>query len=167
MTLPRILHVGCGNEPLPAWFPPSEEVRLDIDPNCNPDIVASITDLGDIGPFDGLFCCHCLEHVYPHEVAVVLSEFRRVLIPGGYAAVLVPDLQDVRATEDVLYESAAGPITGLDMIYGHRKSIPTMPYMAHHTGFTRDTLDEAMVEAGFASTVKRVTAFNLLAIGIR
>jgi len=115
-TLPgAILHVGCGHEPLPPWFQGAVETRLDIDPRCEPDVVASMTDLGDIGPFDVVFSSHSLEHLAPHDVGVALGEFRRVLKPGGRLVVIVPDLEDVRPTEDVLYVSPAGPIAGIDM----------------------------------------------------
>lgn len=145
-----ILHVGCGGEPLPPWLGEHDEVRLDIDPQHKPDIVASMTDMGDIGQFDVVYNSHSLEHLYPHDVPVALGEFWRVLRPGGVAILLVPDLEDVRATEDVLYVAPAGPMTGLDLIYGCRRLIPTMPFMAHHTGFTADTLRAAMEAAGFS-----------------
>jgi SAM-dependent methyltransferase len=161
--VPSVLHAGCGNEPLPAWLDGSTETRLDIDPDCHPDIVASITDLGDIGPFDLVFSSHCLEHLAPHDVGVALSEFRRVLKPGGGAVVIVPDLEDVRPTEEVMYEAPCGPITGLDMYYGLRSALQERPYMAHKTGFVRETLQAAMDAAGFAETsVKRLDCFNLM-----
>jgi SAM-dependent methyltransferase len=81
--MPTLLHAGCGDTPRPAWAVGFDEVRLDIDRRCNPDIVANITSLGDIGPFDALYSSHCLEHLYPHQVPVALAEFLRVLKPGG------------------------------------------------------------------------------------
>lgn len=161
--MPSVLHVGCGHEPLPAWLAGGVETRLDVDPRCNPDIVASMTDLGEIGPFDMVFSSHCLEHLAPHEVGVALAEFRRVLRDGGGVIVFVPDLEDVRPTEDVLLESAAGPITGLDMYYGLRWALPEQPAMAHRCGFVSDTLLAAMEAAGFAAVaVRRLRDFNLM-----
>ena len=86
----QVLHVGCGSEPLPAWLGEVTETRLDIEPACNPDIVATMTDLGAIGPFDMVYSSHCLEHLMPYEVPVALSEFRRVLAPGGVVMINVP-----------------------------------------------------------------------------
>jgi len=161
--VPSVLHVGCGEEPLPAWLADYTEVRLDIEPACNPDIVASITDLGEIGPFDLVFSSHCLEHLAPHDVGVALSEFRRVLKAGGGVVVFVPDLEDVKPTEDVVYTAPCGPITGLDMYYGLRSALLERPYMAHKTGFVRETLQAAMDAAGFAETsVRRIDCFNLM-----
>jgi predicted SAM-dependent methyltransferase len=164
----ELLHVGCSGHPLPAWLTGYRETRLDIDPGCKPDIVASMTDLGAIGPFDMIFCSHALEHVYPHQVPVALSEFIRVLKPGGAAVVLVPDLGDVRPTDEVLYRTDDGPVTGLDLIYGIARTVEASLHWAHHTGFTAKTMADAFNTAGFSKiTVKRLELFNILAVGIK
>jgi SAM-dependent methyltransferase len=163
----RVLHAGCGDDPLPKYgFGDCEEVRLDIDPSMKPDIVASIVDMGDIGRFDAIYCSHALEHLYPHDVLTALTEFRRVLKPDGYALIFVPDLEDVRPTEEVLYVSPGGPITGLDMFYGHAGLVATMPYMAHHCGFTAETLRRVCVAAGFDEVLTQRLAYarNLMAV---
>ena len=49
-----VLHVGCGKQPIHDFLEGYKEVRLDIDPTHNPDIVASLTDMGDIGEFDAV-----------------------------------------------------------------------------------------------------------------
>lgn len=163
-----VLHVGCGTEPLPDWLAAANETRLDIDPAHKPDIVASMTDLGPIGPFDAVYSNHCLEHLYPHEVPVALSEFHRVLHPGGHVLIFVPDLEDVRPTEDVLFTAPVGPITGLDLYYGLRRMIEEKPHMAHHCGFVSQTLNRNLVEAGFVLvTVQRLGSFNLFAAAVR
>lgn len=161
-----ILHVGCGHSPLPDWLNALDhiETRLDIDPGCNPDVVASMTDLGEVGPFDMVFSHHCLEHLSPHEVPVALGEFRRVLKPGGVAVIMVPDLEGVAPTDEVLFQSPAGPIAGLDLFYGLRSALAAHPYMAHRTGFIRETLAAALDSAGFASSgVQRLAGYNLIA----
>lgn len=163
----RALHVGCGHDRLPPYFGEEvEEVRVDIDPAVEPDVVTSMLDLGPVpGEFDLVWSSHCLEHVFGHEVPQALAEFLRVLKPGGSAVIFVPDLADVRPTEEVLYESPAGPITGLDIIFGHRTSVAAgREFMAHRTGFTSETLEAALREAGFAAvTVKRLPHYNLMA----
>ena len=163
----RVLYVGCGGDMEMSWLPQLSEVtRLDIDPAVAPDIVADMCKMGDIGEYDMVYSCHSLEHLYPHDVAKALGEFYRVLSPTGYAVILVPDLQDVRATDEVLFESAAGPIAGLDLIYGHRASIAECPFMAHRTGFMESTLREAL--AAFPKvTTKRLPDYNLLAVACK
>lgn len=167
-TPPRLLHVGCGGDSAPEWAEEFQEVRLDISPENNPDVLASMTDMGDIGEFDSIYCSHALEHLMPHDVGVALGEFLRVLKAGAYAVVAVPDLEDVRPTEDVLYVSPCGPITGLDLMYGLRSALKERPFMAHRTGFTAQTLEKAFVEAGFSQVhVKRMECFNLLCIAVK
>ena len=46
---------------------------------------------------DALYSAHNIEHVYAHEVPVVLTEFLRVLKPTGYLVITCPDLQTVCA----------------------------------------------------------------------
>jgi hypothetical protein len=99
---------------------------------------------------------------------VALAEFLRVLRPGGIAIIFVPDLEDVKPTEEVLYESPAGPIAGLDIIYGHRASLKAHPFMAHHTGFIASTLAGALVIAGFANAkVERLSGYHLMGTGTK
>lgn len=166
--LGSVLHVGCGRDRLPSHIPHDQEIRLDINPDAEPDIVASMTDMGDIGPFDGIYTSHALEHLAPHDVARALSEFRRVLKPGGVAIIVVPDLEDIRPTDDVVYVCNSGiPITGLDMYYGLACLLEANPFMAHRTGFVAATLEKAMRAAGFAKgNVYRAADFNLIGVGM-
>jgi SAM-dependent methyltransferase len=163
-----LLHVGCGHEPIPDGFSRYVETRLDIDPRCDPDIVASMTDLGDIGPFALVYSSHSLEHLSPHEAPVALAEFRRVLVDGGAAVIMVPDLEGVSATDDQLFVSPAGPVCGLDLIYGFRAALGEQPHMAHRTGFIATTLKAALEAAGFRGVVvERLPNFNLMAVAHR
>jgi SAM-dependent methyltransferase len=175
-----VLHVGCGMAPrerLPAVFqrPEWREIRLDIDPAVKPDIVGSITDMSAVeaGTMDALWSSHNLEHVNAFEVPVALAEFRRVLKPTGFALISLPDLRAVarHIAQDMLneplYESASGPISPLDIVFGHQASIERgQVYMAHRTGFTARTLGEALIDAGFTEVrVHEGSRWDLWAIG--
>lgn len=178
-----VLHVGCGApnpEKLHRRFrgPGWREVRLDIDPQVEPDLVADMRDLSMIptGEFDALYSSHNLEHLEPHEVAVALREFARVLKLDGFALITCPDLQAVAVwiadgkLEDVAYTSPAGPISPLDMVYGHRASLARgNRFMAHRTGFTQRTLGQHLVASGFARAVVRrePPAFALWALAYK
>jgi len=142
---------------------------LDIEPKTNPDVVASMTDMGEIGPYNVVFCSHALQHLSPHEVHPALSEFVRVLKPGGVAIILVPDLEDVKPTNDILPDYHLGPtVTGLHLFYGDHTQIKEFPYLAHHSGFVKETLKQAMLEAGFAAaTTERQSSYNLVGIGVK
>jgi predicted SAM-dependent methyltransferase len=159
-----VLHVGCGPpspERLHSRFrsPEWREVRLDVDPGVSPDIVDSIVSMRKVesDAYDALWSSHNLEHIYAHEVPLALRAFLRVLRPGGVALITVPDLQQAakaivkNGLEATFYVSPAGPITPLDMFYGHRRSIREgNDFMAHRTGFTARTLEEKLREVGFA-----------------
>ena len=156
------LHVGCGpqyksqikgfdNE---NW----KEIRFDIDEKVNPDIVGTLLDMSAVeaGSVDAIYSAHNIEHVFPHEVPIVLREFHRVLKDDGMVVLVCPDLQSVcEAVVDdkllqPLYESPAGPISPIDILYGHRQVIARgNEYMAHKGGFTYSVLNDAFIEAGF------------------
>jgi SAM-dependent methyltransferase len=164
----RVLHVGCGrgqavHEVFAGW----EEVRLDVDPTAQPDILASMIQMRPVesGSFDAVFSRHNLEHLEHHEVPMALREFRRVLKPGGFALIIVPDLETVAALivdgklEEIIGESAAGPIAPIDIVYGYRPALKEGFYfMAHRTGFTQKTLAAHISNAGFFSGVVRSRA---------
>jgi len=133
-------------------------VRLDIDPDVAPDVVASITAMPMVqdGTFDAVFSHHNLEHLEYHEVPLALREFRRVLKPAGFALIAVPDLQSVAGlvAEGKLEEpfgiSPVGPISPLDTLYGLRSALRDGRYqMAHRTGFVMGTITKLITENGF------------------
>ena len=167
MSTKTILHVGPGHRSngakLPAAFQGSDwkELRLDIDPANEPDIVGSMLNMAAVtdGCVDAIYSAHNIEHVYAHEVPQVLKEFLRVLKPEGFLVITCPDLQTVcqLVAEDKLgdaaYTSQAGPITPLDILYGHGAALAAGHlYMAHKTGFTLNTLTQALHAAGFATS---------------
>lgn len=178
-----VLHVGCGapsSDKLPAaFFTPGEwrELRLDIDPGVAPDIQASITDMSMVADasVDAVWSAHNLEHLLPHEVPVALAEFHRVVRPGGFVLVTVPDLQQVAEhvaqdkLEDAAYISMMGPITPLDMLYGLRSALADGNlFMAHRMGYTATTLQGYLARAGFAPVrVVRDGHFALWATAVR
>ena len=159
----KFLHVGCGmkkKDRTTNGFNTSEweEKRFDIDPNVNPDIIGTMTDMSAVesGTFSGIFSSHNIEHLYPHEVGVALSEFRRVLCNDGFLVITCPDLQSVceliaaDKLTDPAYHSPAGPIAPIDILYGHRPALTAGNlYMAHRCGFTQKVLIATLQEAGF------------------
>ena len=163
-----VLIVGSGPNKSSEWESQGfAATYLDIEPRNQPDICASMTDMGEIGPFNVVYCCHALEHLYPHEVNKALTEFRRVLKPGGAAVIVVPDLEDVRPDNTVLEYPDSGPITGLHLFYGDHREIEQFPFMAHHCGFIAETLKFALDQAGFGmTTTTRQPHHNLVGIGI-
>ena len=178
ITRKTVLNVGCGyplRQRLHKHFQGPEwcEVRLDVDPAVRPDIVCSMTDMSPVASqsVDAVWSSHNLEHLHRHEVPAALAEFIRVLKPGGLLLMTLPDLRQVAELvvadrlEDEAYVSPSGPVSALDMIFGHTASLASgYPFMAHKTGFTQRTLQTLLVEAGFVAVrVKPGAAFDLWA----
>lgn len=174
----QVLHVGCGHRQSGARLPPAlsgpdwREVRLDIDPSAKPDLLGSMTAMPAVADasMDAVYSSHNIEHLHDHEVPLALAEFLRVLKPDGFAVITCPDLQTAaewiaqdRLT-DVAYQSPAGPITPLDILYGYRPFLKAgNPWMLHKTGFTLKTLVGTLRQHGFAAAAgkRRTAAFDL------
>lgn len=180
-SLRRVLNAGSGSSSARGLHPVFaqrlwKEIRVDIDPQSKPDIVASMTDMRSAcasASFDAVWASHTLEHLYAHEVPLALSEFRRVLKPDGFALITSPDLEVVAALivehslDHVVYTSPAGPITPLDMVFGHSASIERgQLFMAHKTGFTATSLGQHLVDAGFPVAVVKRQGVDLWALGL-
>jgi len=176
-----LLHVGCGSaspERLPDCFKSAQwqEVKLDVDPKVKPDIVASLTDMSVVASasVDAVWSSHNIEHLEGFQVPQALREIRRVLKPGGFALITLPDLQRIAELiaqgrgDDVMYTSPAGPITPLDMLFGHQASLARgNHYMAHRTGFTAKRLGKKLTEAGFGEVrVLKGKSFDLWAVAL-
>jgi SAM-dependent methyltransferase len=167
--------LSCSIHPLFAadrWH----EIRIDIDAATDPDVVCSITDMRATFAamsFDAIWSSHVLEHLYVHEVPLALLEFRRMLKPDGFALITSPDLEAAAAhiiehgLERAAYTSPAGPITALDMLYGHGASIARgHVHMAHKSGFTCASLGRRLVEAGFPTVLAKQDRFDLWAVAL-
>ncbi|MEG4573207.1 tetratricopeptide repeat protein [Microcoleus sp. N3A4] len=173
----KVLHVGCGPysfSGLHETFRTDEwqEVRLDIDPNVKPDIISSITDMSSVPShsFDAIWSSHNIEHIYHHEVPIALAEFYRVLKPGGFVLITLPDIQKVAEyvalgnLEQPLYTSPSGSISAIDILYGFGADIAKGKYyMAHRTGFTQQSLALKIQQAGFHPVEVRREELNLWA----
>jgi SAM-dependent methyltransferase len=156
------LHVGCGflNKSHLKGFNNDnwKEIRFDIDKRVNPDIVGSLTDMKSLetASVDAIYSAYNIDHIYPHQVPIALNEFHRVLKEDGTVVIKCPDLQSVceAVAQDKLleplYDSPAGPISPIDIMFGNRKVIAEgNDYMDKKGGFTYSVLDSAFWEAGF------------------
>ena len=178
-----LLHVGCGPKRIDqttrafndgSW----REMRLDINPDVQPDVIGSMTDLSSVatGSVQAVFSSHNIEHLYPHEVPLALAEFHRVLDEGGHVVITCPDLKSIcqlvadDRLDEPAYQSPAGPITPLDVLYGHRASMSHGNlYMAHRCGFTETVLRKVLAASGFAqiATRARPQHFDLWALACK
>ena len=176
------LHVGCGPQNQSSClgfnYDNWKEIRFDIDKNVKPDIEGTLTDmkLVETGSVDAVYSSHNIEHIYPYQVLIALREFYRVLKEDGMVVITCPDLQSVceAVVQDKLleplYESDIGPISPIDILYGHRGFIAQgNEYMAHKGGFTYSVLDRAFYEAGFKIRYggRRPAAWDLFIVAFK
>jgi SAM-dependent methyltransferase len=180
-TARRVLNIGSGPKSIRkpnAIFDPAGwgEIRMDLDPAVRPDVVGSMTDMRghfDAGSFDAVWSSHSLEHLHSHEIPLALTEFRRVLKASGFALISCPDLEMVmtlflaHGCDHVVYQSPAGPITPLDMLFGHAPSIASgNRHMAHHSGLTADRLGGLLLQAGFSEAITKRVDYDLWALAL-
>lgn len=176
------LHVGCGpqNKSRLKGFNSDDwnEIRFDIDKNVKPDIEGTLTDmrLVESASVDAIYSSHNIEHLYSHEVPKALKEFYRVLKPEGIVVITCPDLQAVcdavanNKLLEPLYFSPAGPISPIDILYGHRGFIAAgNEFMAHKCGFTYSSLSSSFFEAGFTHSFggRRSSNFDLWLVAFK
>ena len=159
----KVLNVGGGTKatPIPDYFSDWQHDLLDIDDRGKPDLVCDARELLTLeaGQYDAIYCSHNLEHYYRHDGLKVLQGFVHVLKDDGFAEIRVPDIAQVIAAlqahqldvDDVLYQSAAGPITAHDVIYGLQSEIVNsgQDFYAHKTGFTPKSLMKFLSDGGF------------------
>jgi SAM-dependent methyltransferase len=162
-----VLHVGCGPHvpgALHSAFTGQDwrEIRLDINPEVEPDIIASMTRMTGVGSgsMDALYSSHNLEHLFAHEAPDALREFRRVLKPDGFVLITLPDIQAVceavlhQGLETPVLVTPCGPVAPLDILYGFRPALADgKVHMAHRSAFTLQTLLAALTAAGFGYAV--------------
>ncbi len=178
------LHVGCGyvrkdHTTLGFSNDSWKEIRLDIDPEVKPDIVASMTDMKVVpdSSVDAVYTSHNIEHLYWFEIPKAIREFHRVLKDDGFLVITCPDIQSIcqliaeGKLLETCYVSSAGPVTPFDVLYGFRPRITEKSkYMAHHAGFSQKTLVATLRENGFqtvASHKRGAPAFDLYALATK
>jgi len=173
-----VINAGCGplgGGRLPALFDTWQQLRVDLDPGVQPDIVASVTDLSAIPSesADAVWSAHCIEHLYAHEVSRALGEFYRILADDGFACIVVPDLQAIASyiaadkLHAAIYTSPAGPISAHDMVYGFGVAIAQGRVgMAHRCGFTPSLMVQRLQELPFGEILvrRRPSALELVAV---
>jgi len=160
-----VLNVGCGKTELNLqtnYFSDWKEIRVDAFENSTADVISSIVEFEGIPDScaDALWASHVVEHNYWHDLPKIFSNIMRVLKDDGFAIIRVPNLASIAGfiQEDILgtvYNSPAGPVSALDMLYGHRLFVETWGEgMAHKTGFTKNSMETILESLGIKAIVK-------------
>lgn len=82
------VNLGAGASRLPGW------IHADLNPLRRPDVWMDARRPWPFktGSIRGIATSHFLEHLFDEELGFVMKEARRVLMPGGFLRVSVPDL---------------------------------------------------------------------------
>ena len=146
------LHVG-GQEKREGWF------ILDALPSPIVDHVGNCNDLSFLSDNScaEIYASHVLEHLgYNGELQQTLSEFHRVLKPGGRLRVAVPDLELLCKLFVHPNLDFPGRFYIMRAMFGGRLD----EYDVHHTGFSFEILGNFLNDAGFRN-IRRVQEFGL------
>jgi SAM-dependent methyltransferase len=147
----RALDLGCGDGRLTAELDAAELTAADVSPVALERVRTRLPDVrvvelqpdaplpfGD-GSFEAVLLAETIEHV--RDVQLLLSEVRRVLVPGGTLAMTTP---------------ATAPLTR-----------PEHPFSPHLHRFTRRSLRRTLEELGFELDSLRRRRGTLLALARR
>jgi len=136
------LNAGCGQHKPEGW------TGVDIDPECKPDVVASLTQL----PFpdrsaERIFCSHVFEHLgYFSELPAALHELQRVLADDGELFIVGPDIERAVLTGEPrkLMESIIHWPDEYSRGWAHK-----VEPVAHAWTPTADFMEHALLQARF------------------
>lgn len=164
-----LLHLGAGKLRAPRdLFSPEEwrEIRVDLSPEAEPDIMADVRDLGGHvadASADAIFAAHLLEHLPEAGLLETLLHWRKLLKPGGRLLLHVPDIHvaaqwiaEGRGCAVMYYAPSDGEpqaVRPLDLIYGCAAMSAGEELMCHRTGFTCSTLGWWLGQAGFEGQI--------------
>lgn len=131
------LHLGCGKRFIPGF------VHIDAVDYPHVDHVATIDNLSFIktDSVDVIYNCHVLEHFKRRDVGRVLSEWQRVIKPGGTLRVSVPDFSKLCE----VYQRQ----NQLDVVIGALFGRQDYLYNIHYNVFDLASLAQSLEEAGF------------------
>ncbi|RMG09812.1 MAG: methyltransferase domain-containing protein [Planctomycetota bacterium] len=154
------LNLGCGDKHLTGYL------NLDAASSrrrVQPDLCCDLRRLPlASGCADEILAVHVIEHFYAWEAPEVLSEWRRVLAPGGRLVLECPNL--LHAAWELLADPERAARPGRD---GQRSMWPLYgdpqwrdPLMCHRWGYTPASLERLLCEAGFVKVRREPALFK-------
>lgn len=159
------VNLGCGRHTLDGWFC--------IDKAQHPEASRPVDLISDVCKIDlpdqcavVLQAIHLWEHLYPWECEVMITEWKRLLRPGGKLILEMPDL--LKTCTNILSGRDDGRHPGqLGMwgLYGDPRTKD--PLMMHRWAWTYKTLRKFLVGYGFVHIVESETKWHPMGRGKR
>ena len=133
------LHLGCGKRYIPGF------VHVDMTSYSHVDFVHDVRTLPMFGngTAELIYACHVLEYFDQVEAVEVLSEWYRVLMPGGVIRLSVPDLEQLM----VVYQGTRDESIVIGPLFGRMEVDGGIIY--HKTVYDYATLSTVLARAGF------------------
>lgn len=143
------LNLGSGARPLEGY------VGVDLDPRA--DVVCDLRHLEvfEDNSVDEIIAVHVIEHFYLWEAVPLLTEWRRVLVPGGKIILECPDLEKAAR----LFLQGEKDQLGMWAFYGN--PLLKDPLHCHKWGYTPDSLEGVLTKAGFRGCVALPPRFKI------
>ena len=135
------LHLGCGKRYIEGFFHIDAMTAPHVDHVCAIDNLSFIQS----DSVELIYCCHVLEHFKRGEVSQVLSEWFRVLQPGGLLRLSVPDFRQI--CEIYRQHQDLGLVLGA--LYGGQSYL----YNVHYNAFDFESMRKVTTEVGFTGLV--------------
>ena len=156
------LNLGCGDKLLPGY------VNVDIAESrrgVRPDVLCDLRRLSafESDSADEILSVHVVEHFWRWEIVDILTEWSRVLKPGGTMIVECPNL--ATACEELLKDPAGRSGPGPEgqrtmwVLYGDPNWKDEL--MCHRWGYTPESLCQVLQEAGLAEVCREPAQFKL------
>jgi SAM-dependent methyltransferase len=136
------LHLGCGKRHIPGF------VHIDAVEYPHIDHVSTIDNLSFIGDnsVDLIYSCHVLEHFKRKNLASVLTEWHRVLKPGGILRSSVPDFEKLCE----VYQKSKNINLVIGAIFGRQDYL----YNIHYNVFDYQSFESILINTGFKNVQK-------------
>jgi len=153
------LNLACSDRIIPGW------INVDVRDIPGIDYVVDVRDLSIFpdASFDIVRASHILEHFYVDELENVFSNWNRVLRPGGWMIICVPDfnltllryLINTHSINPCLISEFGTAV--LSQIYGFGYTGPEHCFYKHRMVYNRKGLTAVMKKYG---KLRNIRSFN-------
>ena len=151
---PKAYNLGSGKCKWGDW--------INVDGNGEGDITADLRDLSMIesDTADAVAAIHVLEHFYAWEAEPLLTEWKRILKPGGVLILELPDMNKVWSYISWCYLNHKGilPFMSTQAIWGG--DMEANPAMAHKYGWFEQQLMDLLKKVGFKTVVHTTPRYH-------
>jgi ubiquinone/menaquinone biosynthesis C-methylase UbiE len=149
------LYLGCGGIRKNGW------INIDVDPSVFPDVVSPAEDLAAFGAasVEVIESHHLFEHFLFPQAMVALTEWFRVLKPGGRLFIELPNYRkSVQMSMSSNREEAelgfVGVFGWIHDVCPDGKFDQLNVFQLHKHGWTPESLCQALMDVGFSSAAE-------------